>query len=58
MPIYADLSNFIDNDLCDIYDGKLAYAYRFEAKVSGSPTTTEDYISAYNKLQEIIDTYC
>lgn len=56
--IYTDLSNFIYNDLYDIYDGKLTYAYRFEANVDSNPTTDEDYTKAYKKLNEIIDSYC
>lgn len=56
--IYTDLSNFICNDLYDIYDEKLTYAYRFEAIVDGNPTTDEDYAKAYKKLNEIIDSYC
>ncbi len=51
--IYTDLSTFIYNDLNNIYDGKLAYAYRFEAVVDGNPTTDEDYIKAYKKLNII-----
>lgn len=58
MQIYTDLSNFIYNDLYDIYDGKLTYAYRFEAIPDGNPTTDEDYTQAYKKLDEIIDSYC
>ena len=56
--IYTDLSNFIYNDLYDIYDGKLTYAYRFESIPAGNPTTDEDYTKAYKKLNEIIDSYC
>lgn len=56
--IYTDLSNFIYNDLYDIYDGKLKYAYRFEAIPDGNLTTDEDYTKAYKKLNEIIDSYC
>lgn len=56
--IYTDLSNFIYNDLYDIYDGKLTYAYRFEAVVDGNQTTDEDYTKAYKKLNDIIDSYC
>lgn len=56
--IYTELSNFIYNDLYDIYDGKLSYAYRFEAIPSGNPTTDEDYTKAYKKLNGIIDNYC
>lgn len=56
--IYTDLSNFIYNDLYDIYEGKLTYAYRFEASVDGNPTTDEDYTKAYKNLDKIIDSYC
>lgn len=56
--IYEDLNNFIYNDLYDIFDGKLTYAYRFEAMAEGNPTTDEDYIKAYKKINEIIDSYC
>ncbi len=58
MQIYTVLSNFIYNDLYDIYDGKLTYAYRFEAIPDGNPTTDEDYTKTYKKLNEIIDSYC
>lgn len=58
MQIYTDLGNFIYNDLYDIYDGKLTYAYRFEAIPDGNPTTDEDYTKAYKSLNEIIDSYC
>ncbi len=37
---------------------KLIYAYRFEVILDGNPTTEEDYIKAYKKLNEIIDFYC
>jgi len=58
MQIYTDLENFIYNDLYDMYDSKLTYAYRFEAIPDGNPTTDEDYTKAYKKLNEIIDFYC
>lgn len=32
-PIYDAVIDFIDEDLMDIYDGKLSYGYRFEAPV-------------------------
>ena len=55
--IYKDLENFIYNDLYEIYDGKLKYAYRFEAQVDGNSTTDEDYNKALNLINEIIEKY-
>ena len=55
--IYNDLGNFINNDLYDIFDGKLSYAYRFEATSEEQPTTDEDYYKALNKINNIIDEY-
>lgn len=56
--VYADLENYIYNDLYDIYCGKLSYAYRFEAIPSGNPTTSDDYSIAYKRIIDIIDMYC
>ncbi len=55
--IYDELKNFEYNDLYDTFDGKLSYAYRFEAIPSGNPTTEEDYYKALNNLNSIIDKY-
>ena len=55
--LYEEMSNFIYNDLYDIFDGKLEYAYRFEAIPNGNPTTEEDYNKAWNKINSIIDKY-
>ena len=55
--IYDELGKFIYNDLNEIFDGKLEYAYRFEANFNDNPTTTDDYNKASNKLDEIIDKY-
>ena len=53
--IYDELCKFVDEDLLDTYDGKLSYAYRFEAITNGNPTTTEDYNKAIIRLHAIID---
>ena len=55
--VYAELSEYMDNDLYDIFDGKLSYAYRFEAVPDGNPTTAEDYNKALNRLNEIVEKY-
>lgn len=53
--IYDELCKFVDEDLLDTYDGKLSYAYRFEAITNGNPATTEDYNKAIIRLHAIID---
>lgn len=55
--IYNELCEFVGEDLLEIYDGKLSYAYRFEAFVDGNPTTSEDYDKAMIKLNGIIEKY-
>lgn len=55
--IYIELMDFVYNDLYDIFDGKLSYAYRFEAIVDGNPTTSDDYYKTLNKINEIIEKY-
>ncbi len=55
--IYEDLGVYIYNDLYDIFNGKLSYAYRFEAIPNGNPTTQEDYEKALKKYNCIIDKY-
>lgn len=57
LPVYNELLNFAYEDLESIYDGKLGYAYRFEAGADGNPTTEEDYTKAMNKLNSIIEKY-
>lgn len=56
-PIYNEIGEYIYNDLYDIYDGKLSYAYRFEAIPAGNPTTREDYEKALKDINIIIDKY-
>lgn len=53
--IYDELCEFVDEDLVNTYDGKLSYAYRFEAIPDGNPTTTEDYDKAMIRLKTIIE---
>ena len=56
-PIYNEIGEYIYNDLYDIYDGKLSYAYRFEAIPDNTPTTQEDYEKALKNINIIIDKY-
>lgn len=55
--IYNELYKFVDEELNEIYDGKLSYGYRFEARSEGNPTTAEDYDKAMIQLNTIIDKY-
>ena len=55
--IYEELCEFASEDLVDIYDGKISYAYRFEAPVDGNPTTSDDYNKAMIRLNSIIEKY-
>ena len=56
-PIYNEIGEYICNNLYDIYDGKLSYAYRFEAIPDNNPTTQEDYEKALKNINIIIDKY-
>lgn len=53
--VYEKIDAFIENDLYDTFDGKLGYAYRFEAIPKGYPTTLDDYSRALHSLNEIIE---
>lgn len=55
--IYIELSDYVYDDIMDTYDGKLSYAYRFEALVEEHPTTEDDYAKAINKINHIITKY-
>lgn len=55
--LYAEFVNYVAEDLVNIYNGKLGYAYRVEAIPEGNPSTEEDYYSALNKLNSIIEKY-
>ena len=55
--VYSELLEYTENDLYDIFDGKLSYGYRYEAIVEGNPTVADDYSKAFKKLSEIIEKY-
>ena len=55
--IYNELCEYVSEDLWETFDGKLSFAYRFEAHPSGNPTTDEDYDRAMIRLNTIIDKY-
>ncbi len=55
--VYDMICEYAENDLYEIFNGKLSYAYRFEAIPDGNPTTTDDYEKAISKLNEIIKEY-
>jgi transcriptional regulator with XRE-family HTH domain len=55
--IYDELSEYVSEDLWDIFNGKLSYAYRFEATGEENPTTSEDYDKAMIKINGIIEKY-
>lgn len=55
--VYSELCEYVDNDLWDTFNGKVSYAYRFEAIPDGNPTTQEDYYKALNRINEIIEQY-
>lgn len=55
--VYDEIYDYFYNDLLDTYDGKLGYAYRFEAIPDGNPTTSEDYEKALKRINEIIEKY-
>lgn len=50
LPVYKELEAYAYNDLYDIYDGKLGYAYRFETPGSAD----EDFEKAMKRLGEIV----
>ena len=55
--LYNELCEYVSDDLYETFNGKLSYAYRFEAHPNGNPTTTEDYDRAMIRLNTIIDKY-
>lgn len=55
--VYGDILEYSENDLLDIFDGKLGYAYRFEAYPEDNPTTEDDYNKALKRLNEIVEKY-
>lgn len=57
LEIYEELCEYVNEDLYDIFNGKVSYAYRFEAPVDGNPSTSEDYNKATIRLNNIIKKY-
>ncbi len=54
---YNELCEYVSDDLYETFNGKLGYAYRFEAQSNGNPTTAQDYDRAMIRLNTIIDKY-
>lgn len=63
LPVYSQLEEYVYDDLIEIYNGKLSYAYRFEASVENEDgtrdtvTTDEDYMFAWRKINDILESY-
>lgn len=63
LPVYSLLEEFVYDDLGETYNGKLSYAYRFEAGVENidgtrdTLTTDEDYTLALKKINDILEAY-
>lgn len=61
IPVYDEVVDFIEEDLINIYDGKLSYGYRFEAPVEdagGAPsgvTLWDDLERVRSRIDEIFD---
>lgn len=53
--IYDDFCEFANEDLIHVYDGKLRYAYRFEADGINESTAWQDYEKAMTRLNKIIE---
>lgn len=51
LPVYEELETYAYNDLYDVYNGKLGYAYRFE----NPGTTDEDFEKAMKRLNEMVE---
>lgn len=63
LPVYGLLEEYVCDDLYETYNGKLSYAYRFEAPVENidgirsGVTTSEDYTHALKKINDILENY-
>lgn len=55
LPIYEELWEFAYNDLVDTFNEKIKADYRYDALENGYPTTYDDYMKAYNRLNEIVE---
>lgn len=63
LPVYEQLEEYVCDYLIQIYDGKLEYAYRFEAGVENKDgvrekrTTNEEYVLARKRINDILEVY-
>lgn len=63
LPVYGQLEEYISDYLYETFNGKLSYAYRFEAPVENidgtrdGVTTSEDYTRALKKINDILENY-
>lgn len=63
LPIYSQLEEYVCDDLCETFEGKLSYAYRFEAPVERwdgttcGVTTEEDYARALKKINDMLEPF-
>lgn len=62
LDIYDKLENFIYDDLCNLWDGKLEYGYRFECVVEDTNgnrglSASEESAIALNTLNELMSEY-
>ena len=60
--IYKKLEDYIYSDLCELWDGKTSYAYRFECTVENEngkkePSAHEEYEIALNTINEMMSEY-
>ncbi|MBE5954974.1 MAG: hypothetical protein E7253_00810 [Lachnospiraceae bacterium] len=55
--VFDELAEYVGDTINSIVDGKLSYAYRYEAISNGNPTTMEDYDMAMRTILTIIDKY-
>lgn len=54
-PIYEELCEFAYNDLYDTYNEKIGPACRIVVPGENKPTTYDDFMKAYNRLNEIAE---
>ena len=63
LDLYEELEEFVYDYLLDMYNGKLSYAYRFEAGVENvdgtryTLTTDEELTKAYKTINELLEPY-
>ena len=63
LPVYGELEEYISDILYETFNGKLSYAYRFEAPVENidgtrdGVTTSEDFTRALIKINNLLENY-